>query len=101
MLQQTRVETVIPYYHRWLARFPHVSALASAPLDEVLKQWEGLGYYSRARHLHRAAQMVREQYHGQIPEQPEQLRALPGVGAYTAAAIASVAFQQPRAAVDG
>jgi A/G-specific adenine glycosylase len=101
MLQQTRVETVLLYYDRWLSRFPTVHALAEANLDDVLKQWEGLGYYSRARHLHRAAQMVREQHNGHIPRQPEQLRALPGVGPYTAAAVGSIAFNQPQAAVDG
>jgi A/G-specific adenine glycosylase len=101
MLQQTRVETVIPYYQRWLARFPNVHALANAHVHDVLKQWEGLGYYSRARHLHGAAQIVREQYAGQIPQQHEQLRQLPGVGTYTAAAVASIAFNQPHAVVDG
>jgi A/G-specific adenine glycosylase len=101
MLQQTRVETVIPYYERWLNRFPHVQALAEAPVDDVLKQWEGLGYYSRARNLHRAAQMVRERFSGQIPAAHEQIRELPGVGPYTAAAVASIAFDQPHAAVDG
>ena len=101
MLQQTRVETVIPYYERWLDRFPHLHALAEAPVDDVLKQWEGLGYYSRARNLHRAAQMVRERFNGQIPAAHEEIRELPGVGPYTAAAVASIAFDQPHAAVDG
>ena len=101
MLQQTRVETVIPYYERWLERFPHVQALADAPLDDVLKQWEGLGYYSRARHLYQAARIVRERHQGQIPASYDALRALPGIGAYTAGAVASIAFAQPRSAVDG
>jgi A/G-specific adenine glycosylase len=101
MLQQTRVETVIPYYQRWLDRFPHINALADAPVDDVLKQWEGLGYYSRARNLHRAAQMVRERHAGCIPADHHDIHALPGVGPYTAAAVASIAFNQPYAAVDG
>jgi A/G-specific adenine glycosylase len=101
MLQQTRVETVIPYYQRWLHRFPDVHALAQADPDDVLKAWEGLGYYSRARNLQRAAQMVREQYNGDIPAGYAELQVLPGVGTYTAAAIASISFAQPHAAVDG
>jgi len=101
MLQQTRVETVIPYYQRWLERFPHVDALADAPVDEVLKHWEGLGYYSRARNLQRAAQLVRERHAGTVPARFDDLRSLPGIGEYTAAALASIAFAQPHAAVDG
>src|SRR5687768_11997552 len=101
MLQQTRVETVIPYYQRWLERFPDVHTLAAAPVDDVLKQWEGLGYYSRARNLQRAAQMVREQHNGVLPEDYEKLYDLPGIGAYTAAAVSSIAFNAPHAAVDG
>jgi len=101
MLQQTRVETVIPYYERWISRFPDVHALAQAHPDDVLKSWEGLGYYSRARNLHRAAQMVRERHQGDLPGNYQQLNALPGVGAYTAAAVASIAFAEPHAAVDG
>ena len=101
MLQQTRVETVIPYYQRWLDRFPDVHALATARVDDVLKQWEGLGYYSRARNLQRAAQMVRERHHGSIPDSYEELEELPGIGAYTAAAVSSIAFNAPHAAVDG
>jgi A/G-specific adenine glycosylase len=95
------VETVIPYYQRWLEHFPHVHALATAHLDQVLKQWEGLGYYSRARNLQRAAQLVRERHAGELPADYQQLRQLPGVGAYTAAAVASIAFAAPHAAVDG
>lgn len=99
MLQQTRVEAVIPYFERWLERFPTVAALAEADRDEVLKAWEGLGYYSRARHLHAAARLVRER--GEMPRQPEALRELPGIGEYTAGAIASIAFGLPVPAVDG
>ena len=101
MLQQTRAETVIPYYQRWLARFPDVHSLAGARSDDVLRLWEGLGYYTRARNLHRAAQMVRERYDGSIPGDYHALKALPGVGDYTAAAVASIGFGAPHAAVDG
>jgi A/G-specific adenine glycosylase len=101
MLQQTRVDTVIPYYERWIARFPDVHALATAHADDVLKMWEGLGYYSRARNLQRAAQMVRERYHGSVPATYDQLNELPGIGAYTAAAVSSIAFDAAHAAVDG
>jgi len=101
MLQQTQVDTVIPYYHRFLKRFPTVAALAGARVDEVLKTWENLGYYARARHLHRAAQVVAEQFKGKIPDTREALVALPGVGPYTAGAILSIAFGKPVPAVDG
>lgn len=101
MAQQTRVETVVPYYLRWLERYPSVQALADAPLDDVLKSWEGLGYYSRARNLHRAAGVVAEAHGGAVPDSFEGLRALPGVGEYTAGAIASIAFERPVSAVDG
>jgi A/G-specific adenine glycosylase len=101
MLQQTRVETVIPYYKRWLARFPTVEALAAAPPDEALKLWEGLGYYSRARNLHAAAQTVAAEFGGKVPATAAELRRLPGVGRYTAGAIASIAFGADEAAVDG
>ena len=101
MLQQTRVETVKPYYERWLQRFPDLHALADAHEQDVLKSWEGLGYYSRARNLQRAAQMVRERHDGELPADYQRLRALPGVGPYTAAAVASIAFAAPHAAVDG
>jgi A/G-specific adenine glycosylase len=84
MLQQTRVETVRPYYERWLQRFPTLAALADAPLDDVLKAWEGLGYYSRARNFHGAVREVRARYGGRVPDDPEAFRALPGVGRYTA-----------------
>ena len=100
MLQQTRVETVSKYYERFLRRFPSIGRLARADHEDVLKHWEGLGYYRRILHLHRAARMVCENG-GVIPDNAEALRALPGVGEYTAAAIASIAFDQPEAAVDG
>jgi A/G-specific adenine glycosylase len=101
MLQQTRVETVIPYYGRWVERFPSVEALAAAPLERVLEVWTGLGYYSRARNLHRAAGTVRDEHAGRVPPDPVALRALPGVGEYTAGAISSIAFELPEPAVDG
>lgn len=101
MLQQTRVETVRPYFHRWLERFPSLQALAEAPQDEVLKAWEGLGYYSRARNLHRAVREVAERYGGEVPSDPEVFRALPGVGRYTAGAVMSIAFGREEPLVDG
>lgn len=101
MLQQTRVETVIPYYERFLDRFPTVAALARAPLDEVLRLWAGLGYYSRARNLHAAATTVARTHGGRVPTTAAELRTLPGVGRYTAAAIASIAFDEPVAVLDG
>ena len=101
MLQQTQVETVIPYYRRWLARFPTVQALAEAPLQDVLALWEGLGYYSRARNLHRAAQVVADELGGALPRTTLELRALPGIGRYTAGAIASIAFGADAAVLDG
>ncbi len=101
MLQQTRVEAVVPYYERWLRTFPTLEALADADVDEVLKAWEGLGYYRRAQNLHAAARLVRERYGGRLPDDPTGLRGLPGVGAYIANAIASIAFGVAAPAVDG
>ena len=101
MLQQTRVDAVLPYYNRWLATFPTLDSLACADLHDVLKQWEGLGYYSRARNLHNAARLVRERFDGRIPSSYEALRALPGIGEYTAGAIASISYKENRPAVDG
>jgi A/G-specific adenine glycosylase len=101
MLQQTRVATVESYYERFLARFPTIEALAAASMDEVLKAWEGLGYYTRARNLHRLALLIVNGYDGQFPATAEALQRLPGVGRYTAAAIASIAFAEPVAALDG
>lgn len=100
MLQQTRVDTVIPYYSRWINRFPDVNSLAHASEDEVLRTWEGLGYYSRARNLHRAAQLIVQMHNGIIPAAAETLQQLPGIGAYTAAAVASIAFGKNELAVD-
>ena len=101
MLQQTRVAAVVPYYERWMARFPNVTALAEAPLDDVLAAWSGLGYYSRARNLHRGAQADVARHGGALPASAAALRALPGIGPYTAGAIASIAFAQPEPLVDG
>ncbi len=101
MLQQTRVETVLDYYERFLARFPTLQVLAEATLDDVLKAWEGMGYYARARNLHAAARWVVEELNSHIPETPEALLHLQGVGRYTAAAIASIAFGQDAVALDG
>ena len=101
MLQQTRVETVIPYYERWLRRFPGWETLADAGEDEVLREWKGLGYYRRARNLHRAARVVRDRFGGELPEEPAALKRLPGVGEYTAGAVASIAFGRAVPAVDG
>jgi A/G-specific adenine glycosylase len=101
MLQQTRVETVIPYYLRWMRQFPTVAALARAELGDVLKAWEGLGYYARGRNLHRAAQTVVEEYGGHLPDSREALLALPGIGPYTVGAILSLAFGRDAAVLDG
>lgn len=101
MLQQTRVETVMAYYARFLASFPTLQSLAAARLDDVLKAWEGLGYYSRARNLHAAARWVMREMGGRLPTTPEALVHLPGVGRYTAAAVASIAFGQDAVAMDG
>ncbi len=101
MLQQTRVATVIPYYERWLAAFPTVEALAEASLDDILAEWSGLGYYSRARNLHRGAAEVVARYDGRVPSETDELRSLPGVGRYTAGAIASIAFGKREPVVDG
>ena len=101
MAQQTRLDTMLPYYERWLARFPDIETLAAADEQEVLKLWEGLGYYRRARNLHAAAQLLLAQYDGRLPRTAAELRALPGIGPYTAGAIASVAFGEDEPAVDG
>ena len=101
MLQQTQVDTVVPYYERFLARFPRIDALGSAPLEDVLKVWEGLGYYARARNLHAAAQQILACQDGRLPETYEELLALPGIGRYIAGAVASIAFGQDVPAVDG
>ena len=101
MLQQTQVATVIPYYQRFLERFPEVAALAAAPVDEVMALWAGLGYYTRARNLHRCAQVVVARHGGQFPSDVEQLVALPGIGQSTAAAIAAFAYGTRAAILDG
>ena len=101
MLQQTQVDTVIPYYNRFLQQLPTIKALADADEPQLLKLWEGLGYYSRVRNLQKAARMIMQQHDGRFPTEPADLLALPGVGAYTAGAIASICFEQPTPAVDG
>jgi len=101
MLQQTQVDTVIPYYQRFLLRFPTLETLAKAPYQKVLKAWENLGYYVRARHLHEAAIKVLNEMEGEVPDSREKLMALPGIGSYTASAILSIAFGQRVPAVDG
>ncbi len=101
MLQQTRVETVLPYYRRFLERFPTVEHLAKAQIDEVLKLWEGLGYYTRAKNLHRAAQVIQQKYQSVFPQSHSEVLALPGIGDYTAGAIMSIAYGQPFPAIDG
>ena len=101
MLQQTTVATVAPYFARFVRRWPDVTALAAAALDEVLHEWQGLGYYARARNLHACARVVAERYGGVFPAELSDLRALPGIGDYTAAAIAAIAFDHRVAAVDG
>ena len=101
MLQQTRVETVIPYFNRWMQRFPTIKALAEASEQDVLNLWEGLGYYSRARNLHKAAEVVVEKFNGQLPHDLDALRQLPGIGRYTVGAITSMAFGMDEPTLDG
>jgi A/G-specific adenine glycosylase len=101
MLQQTQAETVIPFYHRFLQAFPSLDALARASLDEVLKVWENMGYYARARNLHAASRQVVERFGGRFPSTMQEMLSLPGIGSYTAGAILSIAFGKPVAAVDG
>jgi len=101
MLQQTQVATVVPYYARFLKRFPTVARLAKAPLGAVLKAWEGLGYYGRARRLHRAAKIVAGEFGGRLPKTATELHRLPGIGRYTAGAIASIAFGRAEPVLDG
>ncbi|AOY74905.1 A/G-specific adenine glycosylase [Clostridium formicaceticum] len=101
MLQQTRVDTVIDYYKRFIAEFPTVKKLADADEERVLKAWEGLGYYSRAKHIHQTAKIIVEKYQGEMPKDYTEILKLPGIGPYTAGAIASIAFHQPIPAVDG
>ncbi len=101
MLQQTRIEAVIPYYERFLAAFPDIKALAECDDDRLMKLWEGLGYYSRARNLKKAALVIMKDFGGALPDTAEALETLPGIGAYTAGAIASISFGRPTPAVDG
>jgi len=101
MLQQTRIEAVIPYYERFLRELPDIASLAAVPDDRLMKLWEGLGYYSRARNLKKAACALMEKYGGQLPDSAEELRRLSGIGDYTAGAIASISFGKPEPAVDG
>jgi A/G-specific adenine glycosylase len=101
MLQQTQVSTVVPYFQAWMAQFPTVESLAAASLDAVLKAWEGLGYYSRARNLHQAARRLVKEWGGRVPAEAAALQTLPGIGRYTAGAIASIGFGRRAAVVDG
>lgn len=101
IMQQTRMEQGVPYYNRFIQLFPTIGHLAKAPLDQVMKTWQGLGYYSRARNLHEAARQVMTRWKGSFPDQYENILQLKGVGSYTAAAIASIAFDQPHAVLDG
>ena len=101
MLQQTQVKTVIPYFTRWVAAFPTAHKLAAAHETQVLKLWEGLGYYSRARNLHRAAKMIVEQFQGEVPDTLDAIITLPGVGRYTAGAVLSIAFGRKIPVLDG
>jgi A/G-specific adenine glycosylase len=101
MLQQTQVKTVVPYWQRWIRRLPDVRALARARPDVVLKLWEGLGYYLRARNLQKAARIIIDRHEGRFPEKFDDLLALPGIGRYTAGAVCSIAFNQPKPVLDG
>ena len=101
MLQQTRVEAVRGYYERFLKELPDIKSLAACPEEKLLKLWEGLGYYNRARNLKKAAEKIMEDYNGSFPTSYEEILALPGIGSYTAGAVASIAFSQPYPAVDG
>ena len=101
MLQQTQVDTVIPYYHRFLDRFPTVYDLANASQDDVLKAWEGLGYYARARNLHKAAHSIATDFGGTVPDTYDELKSLPGFGPYTTAAVLSIAYDRDHAVLDG
>ena len=101
MAQQTQINTVIPYFNRWIKKFPDIETLALATEDEVLKSWEGLGYYSRARNLHKTAKKISSEYNGIIPQNENELKEFPGIGPYIASAIASIAFGEATAVVDG
>ncbi|MEG2173154.1 MAG: A/G-specific adenine glycosylase [Desulfovibrionaceae bacterium] len=100
MLQQTQMERGVSYFERWMQRFPNIAAVAAAPEEDILHQWEGLGYYSRARNLHKAARIIIDRHHGLFPSALNDIRALPGIGPYTAGAIASIAFGADTACID-
>ena len=101
MLQQTQVKTVIPFWNRWMKALPTIEAAAQAPSAKIHKLWEGLGYYTRVRNLQKAAQIIMERHGGKFPEKFEDVLALPGIGRYTAGAICSIAFNQPKPILDG
>src|SRR5438046_147423 len=101
MLQQTQVKTVVPDWQRWMRELPTVQALATTPVDQILKLWEGLGYYSRARNAQKAAKLIVHKYRGRFPKSYDELIELPGIGRYTAGAICSIAFDQPVPVLDG
>ena len=101
MLQQTRTQTVLPYYERWMKRFPDIRSVAAAPEDEVLKYWEGMGYYTRARNIHKSAKIMVERFAGVFPDNYDLILKLPGIGRYTAGAIMSLAFNREYPVVDG
>ena len=101
MLQQTTVATVGPYFERFLTRWPKIESLAAADLDEVLHAWAGLGYYARARNLHKCAKIIATEHGGQFPDTEAELRKLPGIGPYTAAAVSAIAFGRKATVVDG
>src|SRR5205807_3201600 len=101
MLQQTQVKTVLPYWQRWMRELPNIKALANADPQKIHKLWEGLGYYTRVRNLQKAAQLILQKHVGRFPENFEEVLALPGIGRYTAGAICSIAFNQPKPILDG
>lgn len=101
MLQQTTVKTVIPYFQKFIAKFPDINALANAPLQDVLLLWQGMGYYTRAKKLHECAKKVVKDYGGKFPDNRDELKKLPGIGPYTSAAVASLGFNLPEAVIDG
>ena len=101
MAQQTQIATMIPYFNRWIERFPTIDALAASPIEDVIKMWEGLGYYRRARNLHAGAIYVMENFDGKLPDNKTDLMTIPGIGDYTSSAIASIAFEKPEIVIDG
>ena len=101
MLQQTKVDTMIPYFNEWIKKFPNINAVADASEESILKSWEGLGYYSRSRNFHKAAKIIVKEYNSVIPDTWDEFRSLPGVGDYTAGAVLSIAFNKNHVAIDG